>query len=179
MSTALSIAFGALWIVVAFQTLVLLGLTRTVHRLQESGVGVLENEGLVGQPVPAFSAVTLGGEMIDETALRGAQSALLFVSPDCATCNVTLAELEALQARTGDNIVVFCRSTAGKCAQLADTYRLGTPMVVDEDLAFSRLFLVPGAPTAVLIGPEGQVLRYGQPGGGSGDLEEVMTAGAA
>lgn len=177
MTTPFYIAFAVLWVVVGFQTLVLLGLARTVHRLQSAppALGTEENVGLVGQPAPPFSAVALSGVTIDNESILGNLTALLFVSPDCHSCSVTLLELEALQAKTGDNVVVFCRSTTHKCAQLEDTYRLAAPVVVDEDFAYSRLFHVAGAPTAVLIGPDGVVQKYGEPTG-RGDLEEVMAA---
>jgi peroxiredoxin len=174
-TTPVAIAFGALWVIVAFQTLVLLGLTRAVHRMQ--GEPPVRGGGLVGEPAPQFVAQSLSGATLDNESLLGRLTALLFVSPDCASCGVTLSELEALQNKTEDNVVVFCRSSAAKCAQVPDTYRLSVPVVIDEDLAFSRLFHVAGAPTAVLIAPDGTIQQYGEPTA-RGELEEVIASGS-
>lgn len=177
MSTAMSIAFGALCVVVAFHTMVLLGLTRALHGLQQGAPMDSMPTGLTGQPVPDFTARALTGEIIDREYLVGHETALLFVSPDCGTCGVTLSELDALNSRTNGKLVVFCRSTTDRCAQLADTYRLDVPVVVDEQLDYSRLLEVAGAPTAVLIGADGRVERYGQPMTGE-DLNEMVLTSA-
>jgi peroxiredoxin len=176
MSTALTISHVALWVLLIFNTMVLLGLTRALHRIEQEGPREPEDSGLTGKPAPAFSATALSGETVDNASFEGRTTALLFVSPDCETCAVTLAELDALQARTEGSLIVFCRSTAGKCAQMADTYRLEVPLVVDEDLDYSRLFAVAGAPTAVLIGADGRVERYGQPMSAD-ELHTVVAAG--
>jgi peroxiredoxin len=172
-SAAFYIAFGALSAVVIFHTLVLLGLTRALHNIQQSEPVDSEPTGLTGQQVPDFTARALTGEIIDREYLVGHETALLFVSPDCGTCSVTLSELDALNLKTNGRTVVFCRSTSDRCSQLADTYRLNVPVVVDDELDFSGLFAVAGAPTAVLIGADGQVLRYGQPMSGD-DLHEMV-----
>lgn len=177
MSTAMYIAFAALWVLVLFQTMVLLGLTRALHGLQQSDAVGSEPAGLTGQPVPDFTARAITGEIIDREYLIGHETALLFVSPDCGTCSVTLSELDALHWKADGKLVVFCRSTTDRCSQLADTYRLDVPLVVDEDLDFSRLLAVAGAPTAVLIGADGRVQRYGQPMTGD-DLNEMVLTNA-
>lgn len=179
MSTAMYIAFGVLTAVVIFHTMVLLGLTRALHNLQSQQHAPIETDpvGLTGHPVPEFTARAQTGEIIDRESLVGHETALLFVSPDCGTCGVTLSELDALHRRMDGKIVVFCRSTPDRCSQMADTYRLDVPVVVDEDLDFSRLFAVAGAPTAVLIGADGHIQRYGQPMSGD-DLNEMVLANA-
>jgi peroxiredoxin len=187
MSTALAISFALLWALVIFQTLVLLGLTRAVSRIQGRAVeedGESVDPGLQGEPLPAFSEVGLFGEKIDNEFIAGRVTALLFVSPDCTTCSVTLDELEALMAKTTGNVVVFCRSTERRCRELAATYRLEVPLIVDEDLQLSRRFGVAGTPTAVLVAPDGTVRSYGQPMNGNelqsafesvGDPEPIST----
>jgi peroxiredoxin len=176
-TTAFYIAFGALWALVIFHTLVLLGLTRALHNIQQSEPVEEEPAGLTGQPAPELTARALTGEIIDREYLIGHETALLFVSPDCGTCSVTLTELDALHWKTNGRLVVFCRSTSDRCSQLADTYRLDVPVVVDDQLDFSRLFAVAGAPTAVLIGADGRVQRYGQPMTGD-DLNEMVLTNA-
>ncbi|MFL5910182.1 MAG: TlpA family protein disulfide reductase [Gaiellaceae bacterium] len=176
MSTAFYIAFGALSVVVIFQTLVVLGLTRALHAIQSASPPPAEGRALEGQPAPQFSATALSGAIVDNQSFAGRLTALLFVSPDCGTCNVTLSELEALKAKTFDSVIVMCRSTDDKCAQLVDTYRITSPVIVDHGLELSRLFHVAGAPTAVLIDAEGHVQAYGEPMSPD-ELEDVLVSG--
>jgi peroxiredoxin len=173
-SPALAISFAVLWVLVIFQTLVLLGLTRALSRLQQADQAAPpESPGLEGKPLPEFSEPALSGETIDNSRIAGQLGALLFVSPNCSTCSVTLDELEALSAKTSGNIVVFCRSSETRCRELAATYRLELPVIADEDLQLSRRFGVSGTPTAVLVGPDGEVRSYGQPMSGK-DLESAL-----
>ena len=86
---------------------------------------------------------------------------------------MTLEELNALELKASGTVLIFCRSSQGRCAQLAQTYGLRAPVIVDEGYAFSRLFHVAGAPTALLLGADGTIERYGIPGGGS-NLETTM-----
>lgn len=179
MSTAAYISMIGLWIVVLWQTAMLLGLTRAVYRITETGVAAgppepSESEGLVGEELPVFSAVSLEGERLDNTVMADKDWAALFVSPDCASCLITLEELDALLVRTDHNVIVFCRGGEDLCRELAKTYEVSAPFVVDDDYEYSRLFQIGGAPTAVLVGPDGFVEGYGRPAGK--DLEEVLEA---
>jgi peroxiredoxin len=175
MNTVFYVSYGALWAVVVFQTLVMLGLTRALHVARQSGT-LAEPAGgheLEGRQAPAFSTVDISGTPVSNESLAGRYTALLFVSPECQTCAVTLEQLEALQEKTGGGVIVFCRSGDERCAQLAQTYRLSAPVVVDEDLEISRLFRVMAAPTAVLVDAAGRIESYGQPMGPD-ELAEFM-----
>jgi peroxiredoxin len=167
------VSYAALWVLVIFQTVVLLGLTRSIYVGREAAPPVEPAFGLRGQPVPAFSSTTVRGETITERDLHGRSTAVIFVSPDCQNCSVTLMQLEALLAKTGGNVLVVCRSDAGKCAQLAQTFELSVPVLVDHDLSLSRLFLVTTAPTAVMIDADGRVGEYGHPMGPD-DIEALL-----
>ncbi len=162
MSLPFWLSYGALWLVVLYLTVVVLGLARALHRLGDENL-TISTAGLKGEPAPDFSVTDLSGRTIESADLEGRLSALLFVSPDCSTCSVTLAEMNAIQAKTNGHVIVFCRSTGDRCAQMAETYGLNVPVVVDEDLEISRLFEVAAAPTAVLIGADGRIDSYGQP----------------
>lgn len=169
-------AFAALWVIVIFQTLVLLGLTRTISAAPvEAHAPDDAADTLQGQPAPSFTAIDVRGDHLSSADFVGRPVALLFVSPDCEHCSVTLNELEALESKVGGAVVVMCRSERSRCAQLAETYGLRVPVVADEDFSLSRLFRVAGAPTAVLLSAEGVVESYGRPMGAS-DLEQSMQA---
>lgn len=174
MTVAFYASYVALWVLVVLQTVVLLGVTRALHDARQSGALMDDlTDTLRGKEAPAFSAEALSGEMITGAEYMGRQTALLFVSPDCETCAVTLTELEALRSKTSGSVILMCRSTREKCRQLAATYRLNVPVIVDEKLELSRLFRVAGAPTAVLIGADGRIEAYGMPMSAD-DLEETM-----
>lgn len=176
MSPGLYIAFGLLWVLVIFHTLILLGLTRAMSRMQATGEHeAADDGGMHGKPLPAFSEVALSGETVDNESIAGRLTALLFVSPECSTCSVTLDELQALSVKTSGSIVLFCRSDRRRCRELADTYRIRLPVIVDADLELSRRFGVAGTPTAILVGPDGKVQTYGQPMSGE-DLQSALSS---
>jgi peroxiredoxin len=175
MTVVFWLSFAALWALVLFQTFVLMGLTGMVQGGAHSGIIEGADDGLQGKPAPAFSAADLSGSPISNADLAGRPAALLFVSPDCEHCAVTLAELEALESKTNGTVIVLCRSDRGRCLQLAQTYGLRVPVIVDDGFALSRLFRVTGAPTAVLLRADGVIESYGRPMGPR-DLEETVKA---
>lgn len=177
MTSAFYASYVALWLVVSFQTLVLLGLVKS------HGHGELVSphehfhpvSNLTGQSVPTFAAMTLSGDVFDDAALVGDDTALLFVSPECKSCTATLDELRALQGRTGGRIVLVCRGVSMECQKLAKTFDLNLTVVVDDDGGLTELFGVNGTPTAVMINPNGVVASYGHPMRGA-DLERLFPA---
>jgi peroxiredoxin len=167
MATAFYISYAVLWLLVVFQSLVLLGLARTVYQAnagREPEASPVGDGRLIGEPAPSFTAPDVSGGSIDREYLLGRSSALLFVTPDCTSCMATLDEVEALRAKVDGNVLVVCRASAEECGQLRETYRLeNVPVIIDEDLEVSRLFDVHVAPTAVLVGANGRIQTYGQP----------------
>lgn len=168
----------ALWVLVILQGLILLGLTRTVYRLQQSGGGgghssPSDSERLVGQRAPEFVAVDVLGQPVASSDLWGKLTALLFVSPLCSTCAVTLDELQGLKAKVNGNVVVVCLADTEQCRSVAEDYQLSVPVVADPDERITKLYDVNATPTAVLVGKGGRVLQYGRPSRAD-DLEEMM-----
>ena len=88
MSDLLVVSYVALWVLVVLQTLILLGLTRA---FAETRGGVAKPPSLKGRPVPTFSGVDLAGNEVSTSSIAGRAAVLLFVSPTCASCRVTLA----------------------------------------------------------------------------------------
>lgn len=178
MTEALYVSYALLWVVVLFQTFLLLGMLRTLYSLQHQNPppptpGTKEH--LAGQPIPAFSATDLAGARVDSGELSRQLTALLFVSPECGTCAVTLDELEQLKVKAEGNVVVICRSDAASCRALVEEHGLTSVQVVaDEDEKVSQLLGIDGVPTAVLVN-DGHVLTYGQPMRGE-ELEQMMAS---
>jgi peroxiredoxin len=174
MTPVFVLSLALLWLLTIYNTLLLLALARKT--LAAPPTGVSDSGGLsvmppsearqgelYGKPAPPFRIEDLGGNVMTTGDLLGNPAALLFVSPDCATCGVTLDELETLTGKVSGNIVVICRSHGERCAEMAKTYGLGEAMVADADYAISRLFRVAVTPTAVLLTDEGIVESYGRP----------------
>lgn len=176
MTTPFYVSYAALWVIVVFHTLLLLGLVRGYARgteLPAPTPPLQFDDYLRGQPVPEFSAHDVSGAEVDESSLIGQRTALLFVSPDCPTCSATLDELEALELKSEGRVVIVCRAADEDCRVLSSTYGLGTTVVVDADGAITRRFGVNGTPTAVIVSENGTVERYGHPMRGR-ELEELI-----
>lgn len=175
MSAAFYLSYVALWALVIFESLVLVGLVKSVQsaRIVTEEPGDNQDAGLTGKPMPAFAAEDVFGASVDSKALVGQSTALLFVSPDCPSCAVTLQELEALMSRMDGHVVVICRAKHHRCASLAHHYNLAVPVISDDDRRLSDLFRIMAPPTAVLITADGQVDRYGQPMSGE-DLRRLI-----
>lgn len=172
MTVSFFLSYAALWALVVFQTLVLLGLVRTVYRLRREGAALASDGDLRGHAAPEFSAFDLSGAPIRSTDLAERLSALLFVGPDCGSCGVTLADFDALNCKARGNVIVFCQGVPEECSRLIQTYRLDVPVVADQDLKISELFRIHTVPTAVLI-EGGRVVRTGHPKHGE-ELEKLM-----
>lgn len=179
MSLPFYISYVGLWVVVAFQTVLLVGIMRTVYRKPgEAAVRESEDRLKPGSRLPSFSVEDITGATIDSERLVGRQTALLFVSPNCDSCAVTLEELDALHAKTGGNVVVFCLAERTTCSQLIDDYGLRAPVVVDDEHRIAGLLRVSSAPTAVLVDRFGYVETYGHPRAPV-DLERLLTVEAS
>jgi peroxiredoxin len=175
------LSYVALWLLVLFQTLVILGLARTVYRRDQHEVpdSTRDEDPIpVGEPAPRFTALDVAGARVDETVFSGSLTALLFVSPGCSTCVATLSEVEALRRKVNGDVVVVCRAEASECGRLGELYGLRTRVIVDHDHSVSDRFGVRTTPTAVLVGPTGRILTHGYPMHGE-ELERLFGEGAA
>jgi peroxiredoxin len=175
------ISYAALWALVIFQSLVLLGVVRTIYRANTRPVPQTppsSNGQLIGQPLPKFDALDVFGAPIDDSSLVGRLSALLFVAPDCSTCIASLDEVDALKLKANGSVVVVCRAGQDECRKLSETYGLEVPVIVDEDRRISELFGVQVTPTAVLVGRSGRIQTYGHPMHAD-EFAELVATGAA
>ncbi|SRR6266536_1929366 len=167
MTTFFYLAFGLLWILVLFQSLVLLGVVRTLYRGTGSVAAPhmpVSNVDLMGQPVPPFEARDLSGKRFNEQSLPPKLNALLFVTPDCVSCIASLEEIDGLRAKVSGNVSIVCRGTGEECRDLRETFELGDlPVLVDQDRSVSAAFGVVATPTALLIGANGRIRTYGHP----------------
>lgn len=174
MPDVFAISYAALWILVVLQALILLGLTRAFAEMRGA---TPERPSLKGQRAPQFSAVDLAGHPITTATMAGKPAVLLFVSPSCASCRVTLAELRAIASDTTRDLTVVCEGEDAGCRELAAEYSLAHPMVADASGELKRIFGVIGTPMAVRISAEGVIESYGEPA--REELEQLLTASGA
>ena len=127
----------------------------------------------IGKPAPPIEATDLEGRTFSSGDWRGRRTALLWVSPDCVSCKLTLPELEALHEKVHGNLVVICRSTQSRCAQMAEEYGLRIPVLADEGDRVSKRFGIDIAPTAVLVAEDGTIESIGHPLSGD-ELERLI-----
>ncbi len=144
---------GAILIVVAIETAVLLGVVSVLGRLSKGFAEIREvvNEGGANQTAPDFSTIDMDGNRLNNATLAGRLTALLFVSTTCSSCTTTLAEMAALRHRARDGIVVVCQATKAACAGLAESLEIKGRVVADEEGRLAKLFAVESVPTAVVL----------------------------
>jgi peroxiredoxin len=159
-------SYVALWVIVAFQALLLMGLTSVVLR-GTSGVAaekMPQQPGLaLGSDAPTFAARDLAGDAVSNTTLRGRLSALLFVQPRCQTCMTTLRELDMLSDKALGRITVICGGDPADCARIRERYGLTLPFVPDADRTVFDAFGVKDTPFAVLLDEFGRIESTGRP----------------
>jgi peroxiredoxin len=168
MSVSVALSIAALWILVILQGAILLGVVRVVHQLQQGGalasLPPQQGERLASQRVPEFTTVDVFGKPIGSADLTAPLTAVLFVSPKCSNCVVTLEELQLLQAKVDGNVVVVCMAETEECRHVVHDYDLTVPVIADPDQELSKRFDIISPPTAVLVSGGGHILQYGHPG---------------
>jgi hypothetical protein len=180
MPTPFDLSYAALWIVVIFQGVLLLGVVRLIHQVPNNGEaadGTLDGT-LKGQRVPDFSVTDVAGASLRSADMRGHQTALLFVSPNCSTCNATLYEMEALDHKSQGNLVTVCRGTREECVGLIGQHELRARAVIDESDRLGQLFSASTFPTAIIIDEHGRVSSVGFPKRGE-EMTEILNEASA
>jgi peroxiredoxin len=173
MSTGFWVSYVLLWAIALFSTLLLLGVLRTVYGRQAQAAPDDPAPATERRPAPELVATDLHGRPFVSDGWRHRRTAVLFVSPDCDSCKLTLPQLSALHRKVHGNVVVVCRSVTKRCAQMAEEYELDVPVLVDSDHKISERFGVDIAPTAVLVDADGMIESLGHPMGVD-DLEEMF-----
>lgn len=155
------ISYGALWILVILQSLILLGLVQVVHHLRKTGVTASSFE---GKEAPEFSAKDLSGVAITSANFTGRLTGLLFISESCQACLETLQnDIEYLYSKAQGNVIVICQAGRKDCARLVEQYGLAVPVVADEDNHISQLYGISSVPTVVFVNADNRILSYGHP----------------
>ncbi len=168
MDIAFLVSYGALWLLVCVDTLVLLGLVHAVHRLsivaQNGSASFVSADGrstMIGQQLPPFQVIDVHGLRIDSNRFRGRNTVLLFVSPSCPGCARALDDLTLFERR--GEVIVLCRGDNGDCEQMVKKHSLRVPVALDADSRVSNLLHINALPTAVVVDKNGRIGSYGDP----------------
>lgn len=174
-------SYVALWVLVVLQGAILMGVVHMVHEISQAGAGALKREGTgaawQGMQAPEFEAVDVAGRLVRSADYNGQTRALLFVSPTCPGCLVTLSEMRALRQKARGDVIFICRAQPDECAKLAEKYALDAPIIPDVGERISRLFGISAVPMAVIIDGIQRIQRYGHPV--SVGMTEVLGDGVA
>lgn len=116
----------------------------------------------MGSVAPDFELPLLSGGVANSKCLvRGQQSAVLvFASPTCGQCAAVLPAVAKLQDQAGERLKVLVISSGDATLSRRMLSDCAIKMVaVDASGRLARLFRISGAPSAVLIGPDGTIAR--------------------
>jgi thiol-disulfide isomerase/thioredoxin len=119
----------------------------------------------IGQPAPAFQAITLEGQAISLEAARGQPLILTFWATWCEPCQAEMPWLEALHQ---EGLAVVGINAGLETAEAARVwlaaYGIGFPNILDDsDRRLEKLYQVRGLPSTFFIDQDG-ILRYIQQG---------------
>lgn len=165
-------SYTALWGLVAFETVVLLGVLRQVVRLKreiyEATPVEVKEERLAGGTFIDFAArdVTHGG-LVRAADLRGAPAALLFLGNDAGFGDEIpewlLDTFAGLKVKAEGRIFVLYDGGAEEGSALARLAGPEVPVLLDEGGEIRRRYMVRSTPGAVLLDGDAGVTMYGRP----------------
>lgn len=163
------LSYGLLWVLVLFQSLVLLELVRRAATgTKESGVlhhlAAQDVSPLKGAPAPTLTAPDAStGVAVSSASLFAQRTLLVFVAPNCSGCEAVAGEVEGFRSRRGAQLALMCQGTEEECETWARDHFSGGRVLVDRGGHIAGLFKISSTPSAVLVESGGQTLRYGLP----------------
>lgn len=159
-----ALTLGALWALVVVHSVVLLGVVHVVHRVAREPVARPGTGGFsIGQAAPTFQARTLDGQYVASDRLSGRSYGLLFISPTCESCRLTLSELRAAAIRSEGSLFIVCEGGGAECRELVNDYGVALPVVPDPLGAVRARYGIRSVPTAVIVDQDGRIASVGRP----------------
>jgi thiol-disulfide isomerase/thioredoxin len=117
------------------------------------------------KPVPDLTLETMEGGSIDLADQEGRVLLVNFWATWCAPCREEIPDLNALQAELGgDGLrvigIALDRQGREKVEPFAEKLSIEYPIVIDaEGTAESEFGPIPGLPTTIVVGPDGQITK--------------------
>lgn len=170
------ISYVLLWVIAVVQGFVIVECLRQIGilrlRLGDEPGALIDPESLPrGAVAPPFSLLDAQtGALVNEAALKGRRSLLIFVSPTCAPCRDLALQLPRVATLYRElNIVAVCSGPADRCRDFAHEFALPFPTLVDDAQTLTRAFGASRTPHAYLLDPDRRVLIQGIPA----DLQQL------
>lgn len=179
MSIAFGISYAILWVVVIVEGICIAALFYHSGRTLITDLSRAQAHGPeIGSTAPVGTHASIEGAPVRIGGRRATEQALLFVASQCNSCKLSLETVgRSIHPVNPVQVIVICQGPAEDVHRLADTKRLHTGSVIaDERGAVARQWDVVSVPFLVVIGPDGRVVRRGNP---SSDhrLRELMSLG--
>jgi hypothetical protein len=151
------VSYVTLWLLVAFQFFVCVGLLREVTSLR----GIPELDRLpVGGRAPAFAGTDLHtGGRISSKSYAGQAFGILVVSPSCPVCVRLLESLDGI-GELEFPLLIACSKDEGQCRKVLRSPRTNMRFLVDTDADLRQPFGVSGSPSAIVVDVDGRVSGY-------------------
>ena len=145
----LETACAALWVIAAFQALLIVALLRQIEYVRGLLIHVEipseASNALVGARAPAFRTVDINtGEIVTDERFSASGGILLFLSSSCGACRQLAASLNRLANK--DQLVVVC-DAQGIAVSVPRSLRC----CVKDSTIIASSYGVKGFPTAVVI----------------------------
>lgn len=132
----------------------------------------------VGQPIPAFTRLSLDGARVSSEALRGKVVVVEFFAQYCKPCWRALPEVQRLADGDPELVVVGIGEDedASDTRSMAAQLGLGFPVVHDAGNVLAGRFRVRQIPATLVVDPAGVVRWQARPGDGVGELRRAISA---
>ena len=109
-----------------------------------------------GSRAPQIELPDLNGSIVSLRYFRGKRLVVLFWDPECQYCGEMLPDLRAREENAPEGARVLLVVSTGT-EEATRKMGLGSPVLLDAELAAARAFGAPGTPSAVLIDEQGRV----------------------
>jgi thiol-disulfide isomerase/thioredoxin len=108
-----------------------------------------------GDVAATLTVESVGAHKFDPASLRGKPSLVLFVTPTCPHCLVTIPRAAAAAQAQGANVVaVFVAGRAQNATGVLETTKFPGAAVVDDG-TLSKRYGVKSVPYTLVLGPDG------------------------
>lgn len=164
--TALWVALGLAWAVIAALCVVVLALARQVgvlHQRVAPAGALLSTQGpRTGEHPPQISAASLDGTLHGLGGTHSLDRPLLtlFVSPDCPLCKRLLPIVDHFARAERIDVLIAGDDEAARLNLLADTYAIARDRFINSS-ELGRIWGVDKLPHAVLLDHEGRIVGRG------------------
>jgi methylamine dehydrogenase accessory protein MauD len=151
----------ALWVVVVFETILLLLLLRVLGGLRQQGAfrALTWKELRVGEQGPPLEATSLDGKTVTLEDSRGYFRILAFIAPGCTACNSTIKVLDEYnQAESNLTIVVVGSNDLNQNREYAEKHNVLIPILTPNPGFGPEQYHVQGFPSVFIL-DENRVIR--------------------